>query len=74
MCIGEDTALRGEAVDVGGLYFGGAVAAYIAVAEVVDVNDDYIGLFVRCLPGGDAAGGEYGSQPQGEGQDAGSGK
>ena len=45
MGIGEAHSLLRQTVDVRGLYFGGAVATEIAVAQVVRVDEDDVGLF-----------------------------
>ena len=49
MGVGEATASGGEAIDVGGFEFGRAVAAEVAVAEVVSEDDDDVGsLRAKC--------------------------
>jgi hypothetical protein len=44
MGVGEAEAFAGEAIDVGRLHAGGAVAAQVAVAEVVGVEEDDVGF------------------------------
>ena len=47
MNIGETEAALGEAIDVRGFYGGGSVAGGVAVAEVVGIDEDDVGLGVR---------------------------
>ena len=48
MGVGEAHSLLRQTVDVRGLYFGGAVATEIAVAQVVRVDQDDVFGFVGC--------------------------
>ena len=65
VCVGELCALSGEAVDVGGVYAGCAIAAEVADAEVVGYQVDDVGFLPWgvvgcCLFGGVSASGQQG--------------
>ncbi len=48
MAIGEAQALAGELVEMGSGDFGRAVATEVAIADVIAVDDDHIGLVLGC--------------------------